>query len=1215
MEARWRIRLFGELAAEGDGRVIDRFRSQKTGVLLAYLAYYHPRAHTRDLLIELLWPESNLQAGRHNLSNALSWLRQQWEPSTRYSSGWGRATVPPSDVLLADRFSVRLNTETVTTDVAAFRAALKASTDVSRSTERVQSLAHAVELYRGELLPDYYEDWILQERQWLADRYFQALGELLIHLEQTGEFERALEYARSGVSADPLREEAHRDLIRLLAAAGQPSAALRQFEELKRLLRQELDTTPDAVTRALARQIGELVDRRKEHLPDQDPHAVLSGPSSSLTISAPALLPVGTVTFLMTDIEGAAAQSARTGVAFSAALASHRTLLREEFQRHNGCEVKDLGDGLLVAFAGAGAALSCAVASQRAIAEYSWPEPVGGLRVRMALHTRDVQPQDGDYHGLIAPYLQGVKAASHGGQILCSEETATLLRRDAQPGIRLVDLGVYRLRDMATPERLFQVEYADMAQHEFPPLRAEAVHAGSLPPQLTRFFGREEEIARLHELLAAAETRLVTLTGPGGSGKTRLALEVAARLVNSWRGAVWFVPLGDLKEAWLLGEAIRDALGLPHAADTVPLEQIVLFLSRQPSLLLLNNFEQLVEEGAPLVRTLLEQVPTLTALCTSRRRLDLPGEREFHLLPLPIPNGVKDPELLLRYDSVKLFVDRAQVARLDFQLTPENAAAVAALCARLEGLPLALELAAARIRVLTPAQVLARLEQRFELLVSRERTVDPRQRSLRATLDWSNQLLSPELQHFFAQLSVFRGGWSLEAAEAVCQEPMALDSIEQLRECSLILVAEEARQTRYRLLESVREYAREQLGDEECVALERQHAHFYLALAEEAASRLIGAEQAIWLNRLETEHDNLRAALAWAVRRGKAELGLRLGTALWRFWHVRGHLREGRDRLDTLLAMSAAAARDRLRARALDAAGALAHDQGDLEKAAALHEESLTIARDCEDPDTVASALNNLGNVARDQGSDEQATAFYEAALAAWRQLGNMPRVAIALNNLGSVAKDRGDDAQAFAFYRQSLSLQRESGNQRGIATALNNMGNVAISQGQYEQAAELLDQSLSILRELRDSYVMAMVLDSLANLAFEQGDLTRAADLHRECLHVCIELENRQAIAGSLEGLARVLAARHPPASERRLQAARLYAAAERLRELTGSPLPESDRARHDRGISAARSGVEEGAWRAAWAEGREMSLPLLIAGAVDEAPAPAGGGPNPPT
>jgi tetratricopeptide (TPR) repeat protein len=533
---------------------------------------------------------------------------------------------------------------------------------------------------------------------------------------------------------------------------------------------------------------------------------------------------------------------------------------------------------------------------------------------------------------------------------------------------------------------------------------------------------------------------------------------------------------------------------------------------------------------------------------------------------------------------------------------------VAALCNRLEGLPLALELAAARMSVLSPAQVLERLEQRLDLLVSRERTVDARQLSLRATLDWSYRLLSPELQHFFAQLCVFRGGCSLEAAETICREPVALDYIEQLRECSLVLVVEEAREARYRLLETVREYAREQVDDEEFAVLERQHVDFYLAMAEQAAAMLIGAEQTTWLDRLETDHDNLRAALGWAVQRGEGELALRLGTALWRFWHVRGHWREGRDRLGAILSMPGSAARDRLRARALDAAGALAHDQGDLAAAAALHEESLAIARECDDPETIASALNNLGNVARDQGNHPRATASYEAALDAWRALGNMPRVAMALNNLGSVARDQGDYAQAFTFYRQCLALQREAGNQRGVAIALNNMGSVAISQGHFEQAAELLDQSLSILRELRDHYVMAMVLDNLANLAFEQGDLTRAARLHRDCLRFCVELENKQAIAGSLEGMASVLAAGNSRSDEHRLQAARLYGAAEGLRELTGSPLPEGDRIQYDRKVAAARSGVEDGAWEAAWAEGRAMSLPQVIACAVEELPEPVG-------
>jgi predicted ATPase len=362
-------------------------------------------------------------------------------------------------------------------------------------------------------------------------------------------------------------------------------------------------------------------------------------------------------------------------------------------------------------------------------------------------------------------------------------------------------------------------------------------------------------------MLVAEQRRLVTLTGSGGSGKTRLAVEVARGLVEEFQGAVWFVSLADLSDARLIVESVRDALRLPRSPSMDPLEQVVAALGRQPALLLLDNFEHLLIHGAALVRDLLERVETLTVLVTSRQRLDLAGERELVVLPLPIPRAADSVEELIRCESVQIFTDRAQAVRSEFEVTSANARAVAELCRRLEGIPLAVELAAARAQVLTPAQMLAQIADRFDLLVSRERDVPTRHRTLRAALDWSYQLLSPELQRLFARLSVFRGGWTAEATEAVCEEPKALDYLEVLRECSLVVAEEQTQEMRFHMLETLREYAREQLSPEERVVLEQRHAAHFLALAEQAMPELLGPKQGIWLARLEQEHDNLRSAL------------------------------------------------------------------------------------------------------------------------------------------------------------------------------------------------------------------------------------------------------------------------------------------------------------------------------------------------------------------
>jgi DNA-binding SARP family transcriptional activator/class 3 adenylate cyclase len=665
MDAPWRIEMFGGLCATRGPQVVRRFRSQKISALLAYLAYYSHRSHPRDTLIELLWPEADLHAARNRLSVSLSSLRRQLEPPG----------VPAGAVIIADTMTVRLNSQSLTTDVAEFSTALQGAERAGSSTERLERLAEAVEVYRGELLSGLYEGWVLLERERLADEFLQAVTQLVSLQEERGDITRALAWARRAVSADPLREESHETLIRLLAAAGDTETARRQYRELERLLEDQLGSEPSAETRALVASLqdgvagkrgrrvdpggsGQAVRARSEERPSGE--APLSPPIvASPGLSSPASLPTGTVTFLMTDIEGSTARWQQAGDAFPAALGAHHDLLRQAFAAHGGAELKELGDGFLVAFPSAGAALAGAVAGQQALMAHSWSEAVGPLRVRMALHTGDATPEDGDYHGLVLHHLARVVAAGHGGQILCTEATAALVR--GQPGEEghLAELGVYRLRDRPQPERLFQIQVPGMGPAAFPPLKAEPGYPGNLPLQFTRFFGREEEIERLAGLLRApAGHRLVTLTGPGGTGKSRLVLAVAERLVAELHGAVWFVPLasltppspasgaprvdggGDVRDQ--IVEAVRTALRLSPAPEVESLAQVTAALAAAASgagrvLLVIDNLEQVVEEGATVIRTLLERLPTLTCLVTSRQRLDVPGEREFPVAPLPIP--------------------------------------------------------------------------------------------------------------------------------------------------------------------------------------------------------------------------------------------------------------------------------------------------------------------------------------------------------------------------------------------------------------------------------------------------------------------------------------------------------------------------------------------------------------------------------------------------
>jgi predicted ATPase/DNA-binding SARP family transcriptional activator/class 3 adenylate cyclase len=1173
MDSPWRIELLGGLRATRGGEEVRRFRRQKVGVLLAYLAATccadgrSQRVHPRDALIDLLWPDCDPEAGRNRLSVALSSLRRQLEPPG----------VPPGSVILADHATVRLNPVAVVCDVAQFESALQAAERASSSLERVERLAEAVSLYGGEFLPGCFDEWVLPERERHREAYLQALIRLATLSEEDAG--AALRWARQAVAADPLREEAHRELIRLFCAAGETEAARRQYRELERLLAEHLGDAPSPETRSLLAVLPAPGSGLRD-LGKDEPQLSRGAASRRLSPRARttaarrcppepgASLPAGTVTFLLTDIEGSTALWEKTGDAFKEALARHHALLRRCFGEHDGHVVKEMGDGFLVAFSRAGDALAGAVAGQEALAapdgeggEGGWPGAVGAPRVRMALHTADVSPEGDDYRTLALHHAQRILVAGHGGQILCSDATATLLRRDLPAGVQLADLGVYRLRGLESPERLFQVEPPGTPPRVFPRLRAQPGYPVSLPLQLTRFFGRDEELELLGKLLREPSRRLLTLMGPGGSGKTRLAAEAARQLAEEGHGAVWFVPLADLADPRRLSEAIRDAMRLPREARAEPLEQVVAALEGQPALLVLDNFEHLVAEGTPLVWALLERAPRLTCLVTSRQRLGLEGEREFLVPPLPVPdraapgsdrlhpepgpplprrNGHRrrlcaeeglrggapqSPERLIAFPSIRLFVDRAQAVRPDFQVTEANAAVLAELCVRLEGLPLALELAAARVGVMTPGQMLERLAARFDLLARTGRPANARHASLRAALDWSYQLLAPDLQQFFRSLSVFRGSFLLEAAEAVSQSAAALDALSELRECSLLQTEERhaGGEVRFRLLETVREYAAEQASPEQRAEYARRHAAFYLELAEQAEAGLSTPEQEVSLDRLEVEHDNLRSALAWSTDSGDAETGLALAGALARFWAVRGHLAEGRERLAALLALPGVLAFAPVRAKAVNGAGTLAWHQGDYAAAWAHYEQGLDLRRAIGDRKGCAASLNNLGNVALARGEYERARSLYEEGLAIQRDLGEPQNTARFLNNLGNVAHYQSDYAAARALYEECLRLRREMGDHRDVAFALQNLGNVALEQGEDAAARALYEESLELRRRLNDRRGISISLLNVGLAAANQGERETARALFEEGLTISRELGDRSGIAEAIYNLARI--------------------------------------------------------------------------------------------
>src|SRR6266581_2566615 len=682
-------------------------------------------------------------------------------------------------------------------------------------------------------------------------------------------------------------------------------------------------------------------------------------------------LPTGTITLLFTDIEGSTLLLQHVGEQYSHVLAQCRQVLRTAFQRFHGHEVDTQGDALFFAFARATDAVSAAVAAQRALASHTWPDQAA-VRVRMGLHTGEPQPTAEGYVGLDVHLAARVMNAGHGGQVLLSQTTRHLVEHHLPEGVSLQDLGEHRLKDLQQKSHLFQLVIAGLPA-DFPPLKALDTHPHNLPVQPTPLIGRQREVVAVQQLLLREDVRLLTLTGPGGSGKTRLGLHVAAELSDHFTDGIYFVNLAPISDAELVVPTIAQTLGVKESATRSMVEQLQAFLQEKLLLLLLDNFEQVVS-AAPRLSDLLARCSHLKLLVTSRAVLHLAAEHAFAVPPLSLPdlNHLPDLVTLSQYEAVALFIARAQALQPEFQVSNASAPAVAEICARLDGLPLAIELAAARIKLLPPPALLARLGQRLAVLTSGGRDAPARQQTLRKTIEWSYQLLDADEQRLFRRLSVFVGGCSLQAIESVCaaletQPPAVsvLDAAASLIDKSLLRqIEQEAAEPRFVMLETIREYGREALeSSREAEVTHQAHAAYYLALAEAAEQAWNGSQQAVWFAQLEQEHDNLRAAMNWLLELEEAARALRLGTALWWFWYAHEHRNEGWNLLERSLERSKGEAVP-LRARALWAAGSLAGSLGHVERAGVLCQESLALFREIGDTKGMGDATFHLAHVA-----------------------------------------------------------------------------------------------------------------------------------------------------------------------------------------------------------------------------------------------------------
>ena len=734
------------------------------------------------------------------------------------------------------------------------------------------------------------------------------------------------------------------------------------------------------------------------------------------------------------------------------------------------------------------------------------------------------------------------------------------------------------------------------------PGRQAELRQANIPVQRTVFVGREKEIAAAKELLLSKDVRLLTITGPGGIGKTRLGLEIASALQEYFPGGVHFVPLSPLRDPGLIAALIVQTLGIRETGGQSSLEQLKRHLqdsAHEPVLFLLDNFEHLIQ-AAPLVADLLAMAPNLKVLVTSRAALHVYGEREFPVPALGVPDAQAKTSLdaLSQFPAVALFVQRAVAARPDFELSQQNASAIIEICARLDGLPLAIELAAARVKVLSPSAMRTRLASRLQLLTGGARDLPQRQQTLRAAFDWSHDLLSAAEQKLFRRLSVFVGGCTLDGVEAVCDtkadlELDLLDGMSSMVDKSLLQQFEQANgEPRFLMLETIREYAREKLeASGEDAATKRAHAAYCLVLAEEAAAES-GAEGAEVRERIALEHDNFRAALDWLTETGDADWGLRLGTALFRFWESREFLTEGRDRLGKLLRMPSAAAPTKARARAVFAAGVLASEQGEIGVADALMMESLVIARQLGDQQGAAVSLNARAVHARDLGNLALAHSLFRESLALWRELGDLKAMARALSNLASVLKMQGEFELARSLCGECLAIFQGMGDRTGVAWSLNNQGDVERDSGNSAAARAFYEQALGIFRELDDRWGIAGTLADLGNLAREQQHCSAALSLYRESLKIFQELDHKRGIARLLECCA--CAASVEQQAERSL---RLAGAAAALRKSIGAPLSPAEQAKLEAILEPARQALANTGSATAWLSGWDMPLENAIA------------------
>ncbi len=947
-------------------------------------------------------------------------------------------------------------------------------------------------------------------------------------------------------------------------------------------------------------------------------------------------LPTGILTFVFTDIEGSTRLWDEHPDAMKQAHARHMGIITSSVESHNGVVVRSRGEGdsTFAVFTHAPDAVRAVVAFQKELESEPWPEGVR-LKVRVAMHTGSGEITGRDYNSTDVNRCARLRGIGAGGQILLTRATFDGVRDNLPDGVTLKDLGCHRLKDLKRAEQVFQVSHADLPD-EFPPLRSLDSFPNNLPRQVTSFIGRDKEMEEVKRLLTASP--LVTIQGAGGCGKTRLSIQVAANILDQFPDGAWVVELAPISDPALVPQVAANALGVREEPKKPLIDTLCSYLESRTLLLVIDNCEHLIDASARLAEAILQDCPGVKIIATSRERLRIAGENAWRLPSLAVPASGGHPlartntaSTVEKFDAVRLFVERAQTVAPSFSVSTQNAADVTQICRRLDGIPLAIELAAARVNVLTVDQIAQRLDDRFSLLTTGHRTALPRQQTLTALIDWSYDLLSNDERTLLARLSVFAGGWTLEAAERVCgsdellelvniggptqyssAQPLQdsqvrrglpsrqsskprrrferlrrsegvrwseglegferlghsiLDLLTQLVDKSLVVAEEhEDGVGRYRLLETLRQYGRVKLDKSgETDATRARHTAYYLSVVEEAEPNLVGPEQVAWFEKLETEHDNLRAALEFcskveADQPGQvADVGLRLAGSLSRFWFVRGYFVEGREWISTFLNLADGRTRERGR------------------------------------------ALTGFGRLALNQWDRDAARSSLEEALSIQEELGDGSGAATSLLCLGVLSAEAEDYHKADDLFERSLSLNRELGDHRGASMALINLANTAIFQKRWARARTLLDESLAVSTEISDTHGIATSLNNLGHVASMQEDFSSAHAYFMSSLALCKDLGFKAGIADCTEELAKLAAKQSLPH-----RASLLFAAADNLREELNLPLPPGERQVCDEHLAVVRTLMDDKEFEQAWSEGQALTLDQAVAYALDDAGTP---------